>query len=245
MVFFLKRPERILIFINCYPVVLRCSKKLRAKLGIIAYTKNIKTTTSVKELVPILHSSIRDRIQKIYDKIENPKDQLIKMKEINVNSNRFSLGFNINNYAEKYTVSIYGKDYYQYLSKIQRVSKHKRIEDLPAEKLIKIRHLRDIEEEQHNLRLEITIRGWEQIHTKTFFKYLDQIERIIRRIDLKLSELDNNKKTRSENIKELKDYVERKLDKIEEELEIEIQDVLQDYKIKEKQKQFNSKDPPD
>lgn len=62
---------------------------------------------------------------------------------------------------------------------------------------------------------------------------------------MKLSELDNNKKTRSENIKELKTYVENKLDKIEEDLEIEIQDVLQDYKIKEKQKHFNSKDPPD
>lgn len=225
-------------------ILKRRSKQLRAKLGIIAYTKNIKTITPVKELVPILHSTCRDRIQKMYDRIEDPREQLEKMEEINVNSNRFSLGFNINNYKEKYTVSVYGKDYYQYLSKIKRISKHERIKDLPADKLIKIRHLRDIQEEQYTLRIEITIRGWEQIHTKTFFKYLNQIEKLIRKIDLKLSELDDNKLSRSENIKAIKDFAEEKLDKIEATLEIEIQDELQEYKTKEQQTKFRKAKPP-
>ena len=42
-----------------------------------------------------------------------------------------------------------------------RVSKHEKIEQLPVEKLVKIRHLRDIQEESHTLRIEIIIRGWE------------------------------------------------------------------------------------
>ncbi len=111
---------------------------LRAKLGINSYTKNIKTVTPVKDLVPILSSTIRDMIQKQYDRIENPLDQLKKMEEINVSVNRFSLGFNINNYAEKFTVSVYGKDYYQYLSKLKRITKHEKMRDLPAKKLAKI-----------------------------------------------------------------------------------------------------------
>ena len=82
-------------------------KLLQAKLGINSYTKNIKTVTPVKDLVPILSYTVRDMIQKQCDRIENPLDQLRKIEAINVSVNRFSLGFNINNYAEKFTVSVY------------------------------------------------------------------------------------------------------------------------------------------
>lgn len=51
--------------------------------------------------------------------------------------------------------------------------------------------------------------------------------------------------TKAELIKNMKINYNKKVTKIEKSLEIEIEDVLQEYKKKEKQSKFHSKDPPD
>ncbi len=81
--------------------------------------------------------------------------------------------------------------------------------------------MKDIQDESHTLRIEITIRGWEQIHTKSFYRYLDEIEKLIRKVDLELSLLDPNDKTRAENNREIKTRFERGLTQIEEKLTLE------------------------
>ena len=170
--------------------------KLRPKLGIVSYTKNIRTITPTSELIPFLSAAMKERCHRLYQKefrkAEKISDEFAKMRSYNVSDFRFSLGFAINNYDDKYTIAIYGKDYYQYLSKITRVMKHDRITDLPTEQLTKIRHIKEFmrsKEDRHILRLEITIRGWEQIHSKSFYRYLDKMEQIIRRKDYTMSQL--------------------------------------------------------
>ncbi|MHA2243904.1 MAG: hypothetical protein ACXADY_02955 [Candidatus Hodarchaeales archaeon] len=273
-------------------ILKRRSAKLRGKLGIVAYTKNIKTITPVKELLPILKSAYHTKMQKLYHNIENPKEQIKKIREYNISQNRFNVGFNINNYGEKYTVSLYPKDYFQYIGKLMRITKDEKLTNISPKKLIKIRHLKKAEEDAHALRIEITIRGWEQIHTKSFYQYLDDVEKMVRKIDLKLStpiekpkickkcqgllipvskvllqnkqtkkyvkkgidalycelcELIHLPKTKAEFIKETREEIIKELDLIETNFELELNDSLQEYKAKEKQKRlkYNSKDPPD
>ena len=57
---------------------------------------------------------------------------------------------------------------------------------------LKIQHLRDIKEEAHTLRIELTLRGWEEIHTKPFYEYLRKQAKEIIRIDSELSRIDQN-----------------------------------------------------
>jgi hypothetical protein len=67
------------------------------------------------------------------------------------------------------------------------------LKELPTKHLIKLRHLKEHEEKSHTLRVEITIRGWERIHTKSFYEYLDRMEEWIRQADHDLYFVDSVK----------------------------------------------------
>ncbi|MFW9854606.1 MAG: hypothetical protein ACFFFG_06080 [Candidatus Thorarchaeota archaeon] len=160
--------------------------QLRPKLSIVAYTLDLNTLSSTTKLVPHLNGLFRARLNDIYNQIEDMGERIQKMLSVNVSTNRFSLGFNINYYEDKFTISIYGKDFYQHLSKIKRVSNHEKLEDLPLQKIRHLEELKELENDRHKLRIELTIRGWEQIHTKAYYQYLDQIKHLILRQDLAL-----------------------------------------------------------
>lgn len=156
------------------------------KLGTIGYAINLKTLTPVALLVPYLRGMKLQEVHKIYENCKTETARLKKMSQISVTSNRYSIGFNVNDYENKTTVSVYGKTYYQHLSKIKRTMKANEMTELPAKQLVKLRHLREIEEDPNMLRAEITIRNWENIHTKSFYQYLDEMVKWIKKIDRNL-----------------------------------------------------------
>lgn len=164
----------------------RLIPKLRPKLGIAAYTIDMKTLCPTDILIPHLHSWFRNRFHEIYKGCKDMNNRLQKMQEISVGGFRYSLGFAIQNKKDKYAIAIYGKDFYQHLSKIVRVSKHEKLTDLPPTKIRHLEELKEIENDKHTLRLEITLFGWKQIHTKGYYGFLDKLKQLILRADLRL-----------------------------------------------------------
>jgi len=164
----------------------RLIPKLRSKIGITAYTIDLKTMCPTDILVPHLNSCFRNRFHEKYKACDDMNIRLKTMQEISVGTFRYSLGFVIQNHKDKYAISVYGKDFYQHLSKIASVSRHEKLTDLPPSKIRHLEELKEIENDKHTLRLEITLWGWEQIHTKGYYGFLDKIKQLILRQDLKL-----------------------------------------------------------
>jgi hypothetical protein len=93
------------------------------------------------------------------------------------------------------------------------------LKEIPKKPLAKLRHIKEYEDTSKILRLEITIRGWEKIHTQAFYHYLDDLEKLIRKIDERYYFKDENKTlTQMEFIQILKEEVQQELKKISDKL---------------------------
>lgn len=163
-----------------HKIVSKKMSYLSSKLGIVASAVNIKTHSDIENLIPHLRAIQLKSIHKKYEACPTESERLKKMEELSITSNRFSIGFNINDYKHKTTLSIYGKTYYQYLSKLKRVMNANNLKELPAKQLVKLRHLKEVEVQSHIMRVEITIRGWENIHTRQFYIHLARMVKWIK-----------------------------------------------------------------
>lgn len=197
-------------------------KHLSYKLGTVAYAINMKTKTPVTELIPYLHKLLREQTQAWYDKAENESERIKRMEAKNVSHNRFSLGLNINEYDNKTTTSIYAKDFYQIFGKLKRMLHANELKELPVKHLTKLRHIKESEDTNHQLRVEITIRGWKQIHTKAFYRYLENMKDLIEDVDDGFNRKGRSGKSEAEEVREIITKAEIKYKEIKIELETEL-----------------------
>jgi hypothetical protein len=152
----------------------------QVKIGFISLTGQIQIqNTTPAILFSFLNSAILEKFNEWIKK--QPKKKVLKIlnKEITPMPHKASKGISINHWFKGLSISLYTKDEHWYRSKISRVSHYRGIEinESLSEQIMNKVWL------ENTIRYEITLRGFEAIHTKEYHEILQDLEQFFLQLD--------------------------------------------------------------
>jgi len=221
-------------------------KSLKAKLGTISHAINVilPEELTTDQFIECAWRICRDSHEEYYDMVkDNYKMQA--RKDYNAKHHGMSDGFTWNNFLHHFNLSVYAKNNRQLKNKALRMDKRKGLSQAFIEQVFKSQNPSNV------VRIEITIRGNDNIFDERYYTLLDDQLTDFKdmAIDLALA----YKRLGDKHMKEMKEIEKKYKEKFKKRL-IEFSDtsfILEQSKIKEeeeiKEKKLveNSKDPPD